>query len=163
MCHNLHWSAGKNEEFDFDREHARYFLSVLDIKATQGHGPGRWRKRFFVLLSRNAGSRVEAFGLPANHRDPRRHPAHTGAIRLVIVADSPARSPLRRNARVPGRGRPRTSGLPAAGWLTRVNTPTVASSVAPCDRRADHCTELLRRSPRRLTTPRERSHFPMST
>ena len=64
--HNLHWSADKSGEFEFDREQARYFLSVLDVKARNGRGVQLWRKRLFVLLSRNAGSRVEAFALPPN-------------------------------------------------------------------------------------------------
>lgn len=62
--HNLKWSHGLCEEFEYDAAQARYFLSVLDIKVGPCSGLERWRKRLFVVLSRNAGSRVEAFGLP---------------------------------------------------------------------------------------------------
>ncbi len=62
--HNLRWSQGKSDDFAFDPKCARYFLSVLDVHAREGRGPVLWRKHLFVLLSRIAGSRVDAFRLP---------------------------------------------------------------------------------------------------
>lgn len=63
--HNLRWSRGKSEGFRFDATSARYFLSVLNIRAERKGGRlNLLRRRLFVLLSRNAGSRVEAFRLP---------------------------------------------------------------------------------------------------
>ena len=84
--HNLAWSHGKNAQFEFDPEQARYFLSVLTmlpiarrtLEHSSGHSgdgvidapAGTWfdalRSRLFIVLSRNAGSRVEAFHLPPN-------------------------------------------------------------------------------------------------
>lgn len=65
--HNLEWSHGQSEEFEFDAAKARYFLSVLDVHARQGrHDPTRLRKHLFVLISRVAGSRVLSFRLPPN-------------------------------------------------------------------------------------------------
>lgn len=64
--HNLRWSHGKCDDFEWDPEEARYFLSVLTVHPTQGRGLTLLRKKLFALLTRNAGSRVEAFHLPPN-------------------------------------------------------------------------------------------------
>lgn len=62
--HNLRWSHGKCEDFEWDPEEARYYLSVLTVHPTEGKGLTLFRKRLFAILTRNAGSRVEAFHLP---------------------------------------------------------------------------------------------------
>lgn len=64
--HNLKWSNDKNPEFVWDPAEARYFLSVLDIRPGNVRGLERVRQNLFVLLSRNAGSRVDSFHLPPN-------------------------------------------------------------------------------------------------
>lgn len=64
--HNLKWSYDKNPEFEWDPAEARYFLSVLDIRPGEVRGLERLRQNLFVLLSRNAGSRVDSFHLPPN-------------------------------------------------------------------------------------------------
>ncbi|MFV0428602.1 MAG: potassium transporter Kup [Arachnia sp.] len=64
VAHNLQWSYGMSQEFEFEANDARYFLSLLDVRANDGPRLTRWRKRLYAWLSRNAGSRVEAFGVP---------------------------------------------------------------------------------------------------
>lgn len=57
------WSHDKCQDFEFDATRARYFLSALDVHAREGSGFVRSRK-YFVLISRVAGSRVLSFRLP---------------------------------------------------------------------------------------------------
>lgn len=80
--HNLTWSHDKNAQFDFDPEQARYFLSALTMLPIPRSAADRaavhldgvpvatrfdaLRSRLYILLSRNAGSRVDAFHLPPN-------------------------------------------------------------------------------------------------
>lgn len=62
--HNLRWSHGLTPEFEYDPAAARFFVSVLSPQAQEGSRFTIWRKRLFIALSRNAGSRVESFHLP---------------------------------------------------------------------------------------------------
>lgn len=64
--HNLRWSYGQSDEFEFEPDKARYFVSVLRPHAKVGSKLTIWRKRLFIALSRNAGSRIVAFHLPPN-------------------------------------------------------------------------------------------------
>ena len=51
-------------ESDVDVEAAVYFLSQISITPTAAPGMRGWRKRLFVLMSRNAASPVDYFRLP---------------------------------------------------------------------------------------------------
>ena len=51
---------------NLDLEHASYFISRMTIKAENGPGMPRWRKRLFVLMARNSSSPIDHFGLPGN-------------------------------------------------------------------------------------------------
>ncbi|MFC5369498.1 potassium transporter Kup [Arcanobacterium bovis] len=66
--HNLKWSSGKDPDFVYANDDARYFLSVMDFRPSD-EMPWylRWRRSLYMFLSRNAGSRMEAFRLP-RHR-----------------------------------------------------------------------------------------------
>ncbi|WP_200829205.1 potassium transporter Kup [Arcanobacterium ihumii] len=66
--HNLKWSSGKDPDFVYANDEARYFLSVMDFRPSD-ETPWylRWRRSLYMFLSRNAGSRMEAFRLP-RHR-----------------------------------------------------------------------------------------------
>ena len=64
IAHNLRWSYGMSDEFEYELDDASYFVSVLELHANGGPRLTLWRKRLFIWLSRNAGSRVESFGLP---------------------------------------------------------------------------------------------------
>lgn len=64
--HNLKWSYDKHPEFTWNPAEARYFLSVLDVRPGEARGLERIRRGLFIALTRNAGSRVDAFHLPPN-------------------------------------------------------------------------------------------------
>ncbi len=50
-------------ERNLDLEHASYFVSRMTITPTSDPGLGRWRKKLFVMMARNAASPIEHFGL----------------------------------------------------------------------------------------------------
>jgi KUP system potassium uptake protein len=52
-------------ERDIDVDHATYYLSSIVIVPGKRGGMAPWRKRIFMLLSRNAASPVEYFALPS--------------------------------------------------------------------------------------------------
>ncbi|MCW2967850.1 MAG: potassium transporter, partial [Solirubrobacteraceae bacterium] len=47
-----------------DPDEASYFLSKITIVPTKAPGMRRWRKKLFLVISRNAASPVEYYGLP---------------------------------------------------------------------------------------------------
>jgi KUP system potassium uptake protein len=49
-----------------DVDHTLYFLSRITIVEGSQTGIAKWRKRLFILLSRNAADPVDYFGLPAD-------------------------------------------------------------------------------------------------
>jgi len=51
---------------DIDVENTLYFLSRITIVEGAQTGIAKWRKRLFILLSRNAADPVDYFGLPAD-------------------------------------------------------------------------------------------------
>ncbi|MDR6939121.1 potassium transporter Kup [Arcanobacterium hippocoleae] len=67
--HNLRLcSKDADLGFVFDEKHARYFVSLLGYR--RADPSSLWHKiitKLFVILSRNASSRVETFGLPRHH------------------------------------------------------------------------------------------------
>jgi KUP system potassium uptake protein len=53
-------------ERNLDLEHASYFVSRITITPGDSPGMALWRKKFFIMMARNAASPIEHFGLPAN-------------------------------------------------------------------------------------------------
>jgi KUP system potassium uptake protein len=51
-------------ETEIDVDGAVYFISEIEVTPTGAPGMARWRKRLFVLMSRNAASPIEYFRLP---------------------------------------------------------------------------------------------------
>ncbi|MFN8160835.1 MAG: potassium transporter Kup [Solirubrobacterales bacterium] len=51
-------------ETDLDLDHAVYFLSRIEIVATEAPGMAGWRKHLFTAISRNAANPIEYFRLP---------------------------------------------------------------------------------------------------
>ena len=51
-------------ERNLDLEHASYFLSRITIVPGDHPGMASWRKKFFIMMARNAASPIEHFGLP---------------------------------------------------------------------------------------------------
>ena len=49
-----------------DLEHASYFVSRMTMTPTREGGMGRWRKRLFITMARNATSPIEHFALPVD-------------------------------------------------------------------------------------------------
>ncbi len=63
--HNLKWSSGKHPNFVYSERDTRYYLSVMDFRASDNVP---WYLRFargvYMFLSRNSSSRIDAFRLP---------------------------------------------------------------------------------------------------
>ena len=53
-------------ERNLDLEHASYFVSRIMITPGDSRDMALWRKKFFIMMARNAASPIEHFGLPAN-------------------------------------------------------------------------------------------------
>jgi KUP system potassium uptake protein len=60
----LRLAAAKGVEGDPELENPSYFVSRIQIVATERPGMARWRKRLFLAISRNAANPVEVFHLP---------------------------------------------------------------------------------------------------
>jgi KUP system potassium uptake protein len=60
----LRLATAKGLECDIDLDGPTYFLSRATIRVTDAPGMGRWRKRVFVAIWRNAANPVEYFHLP---------------------------------------------------------------------------------------------------
>jgi KUP system potassium uptake protein len=60
----LRLAAAKGVEGDPELQNPSYFVSRIQIVATERPGMARWRKRLFLAISRNAANPVEVFHLP---------------------------------------------------------------------------------------------------
>ena len=60
----LRLAAAAGLETEIDTEGAAYLLSQISIVPTAAPGMRRWRRRLFVVMSRNAASPTEYFLLP---------------------------------------------------------------------------------------------------
>jgi KUP system potassium uptake protein len=60
----LRLAAAKGVEGEPELENPSYFVSRIQIVATERPGMARWRKRLFLTISRNAANPVEVFHLP---------------------------------------------------------------------------------------------------
>jgi KUP system potassium uptake protein len=57
-------AIGKTPELDVNPDEARYFLSLLDVRAKGNEGMTAWRKRLFVWMARATANRTEDLSLP---------------------------------------------------------------------------------------------------
>jgi KUP system potassium uptake protein len=60
----LQLAARRGVEGDPELKNPSYFVSKIQIVATERPGMARWRKRLFLAISRNAANPVEVFHLP---------------------------------------------------------------------------------------------------
>jgi KUP system potassium uptake protein len=52
---------------DLDIDHTSYFLSHMTLLPGPDPGMATWRKRLYVLMSRNSRNAALYFGLPSDH------------------------------------------------------------------------------------------------
>jgi KUP system potassium uptake protein len=57
-------AIGKTPELDVNPDEARYFLSLLDVRAKGNAGMTAWRKKLFVWMARATANRTEDLRLP---------------------------------------------------------------------------------------------------
>ena len=57
-------AAERGVEGDPQLDNPSYFVSRIQIIATDRPGMAKWRKRLFLAISRNAANPVEVFHLP---------------------------------------------------------------------------------------------------